>query len=136
MGILLFALLMIALAIAIRARGGTHVPDRLEGVYLLMAPLPALLSVGAPAMIGWASGFDEASTRWIRGFSWAGVGLSVLLLLAGAALVIRSASRGRRWTWPLGGAVLLAAMPLGILLLGYAVLALVGVLHARRSRGS
>ncbi len=120
----LLVVLVLALALAMRAVGGVHLPDSLERLYLVLAPVPLALSLLLPAVIGLVWGFGVASKTWINRFSWLGVGLSLILGLTGAALISRAVQRGQPWGWPLGSAVMLAAGPVLVVLLSYALLSL------------
>jgi hypothetical protein len=117
----LLVVTLIALALVLRAQGGRRSPDRLERFYLLAAPLPVVLVLVVPGVVGLTQGFDGHNRGWINRANWSGVGLSVALSLAGVALVVR-AVRGRRpWGWPLAGGVIVAAVPSAIALMNYAL---------------
>jgi hypothetical protein len=74
---------------AIDGVGGTGAPRGAERFYLGLAPLPALLTLVAPAVIGFATGFDSAGRSLINRLSWTGVGLSVVLSALGLGLLPR-----------------------------------------------
>jgi hypothetical protein len=115
--------------------GGSGSLRGAERAYLALAPLPATLTLVAPAAIGVARGFDSASRTWINGLSWTGVGLSVVLTAIGIGLIARAATRSARWGWPLGGAVVLAAAPAMLIAVTYLLRLLALLLIAGRGSG-
>lgn len=119
-------IVVVALAFALRARGGRHTPDRLERTYLAAAPLPLILALVVPAVIGFTTGFDAHNRLWIARANWWGIGLSIGLLVAGVGLIRRAVRSGRPWGWPLGGAVVVAAAPVVIFAVSYALLVWIG----------
>lgn len=121
-------LVVVALAFVLRARGGRRTPDRLERMYLAVAPLPLVLVLLVPALIGFTQGFDGHSRPWINRANGVGIGLSVGLLLTGGVLIVRAIRGDRAWGWPLAGGVLVAASPAVIVVITYALLALAPML--------
>ena len=121
-------IVVVAVAFALRARGGRHTPDRLERTYLAAAPLPLMLVLVLPATLGFTMGFDAHNRVWITRANWSGIGLSMGLLVAGVGLIGRAVRSGRAWGWPLGGAVVVAAAPVVIFAVSYALLVWVGAL--------
>jgi hypothetical protein len=111
----------IALALVLRARGGRRSPDRLERFYLMAAPLPIVLVLVVPGVVGLTLGFDGHNRGWINRANWGGVGLSIVLLLAGVALIVRAVRGRRAWGWPLAGGVIVAAVPTAIVVMSYAL---------------
>lgn len=121
-------IVFVALALVLRARGGRRTPDRLERVYLAVAPLPLVLVLLVPAVIGFTQGFDGHSRPWINRANGMGIGLSVGLILTGGFLIVRAIRSNHAWGWPLAGGVLVAASPAVIVVITYALLALTSVL--------
>lgn len=124
----LLVLALIALAFLLRARAGRESPDGVERVFLAAAALPLALVIAVPAVVGLTLGFDGHTRRLIDRANSAGIGLSVALILAGGALIVRARRQRRGWGWPLGGGLLVAAAPLVIVLLTYALFSLAAVL--------
>ena len=124
----ILAAAFVALVVVLRARGGRHTPDRLERAYLAAAPLPLVLVLVVPVVVGWTLGFDAHSRPWIHRATWAGLGLSFALVTAGGVLIRRAIAGRRSWGWPLAGGVLVAAAPAAIMVVTYALMALVPVL--------
>jgi hypothetical protein len=124
----LLVVVMIALAFLLRARAGRESPDRVERLYLAAAALPLVLVIAVPAVVGLTLGFDGHTRRLIDRANLTGIGLSVALVLAGGALIVRARRQRRGWGWPLGGALLVAAAPVVIVALTYALFTLAAVL--------
>ncbi|MGH9382900.1 MAG: hypothetical protein ACRD2N_01200 [Vicinamibacterales bacterium] len=102
---------VIAAVALLYARGGEGRGDTLERAYVAIAGLPLALSILAPLAIGLSWGYGPSSKWWIDRLGWAGLVLSLALGSAGVVLIGRSAACGRRWAWPLGAAVVIAAAP-------------------------
>jgi hypothetical protein len=99
-------------ALALRALGGVHAPSRGERLYVALSPLPLVTSLLVPALVGFGGGFSGASQRaWVRGATFAGLGLSLVLAATGLYLVLRLVNRRAPWGWPLGASVVVAASP-------------------------
>ena len=91
-------LLLLVSVLIVRAIGGVHTADRAERTYVVLSPLPWIVSVIVPAAIGLLGGFGGyASQTLIRRSSWVGVGVSVLFAAVGLALVFRLVMRRSPW---------------------------------------
>ncbi len=121
-------IVLVALTLILRTRGGGQTPDRLERVYLAAAPVPLMLVLVVPAVIGLTTGFDAHNRIWVTRANGWGIGLSAGLLVVGGGLIGRAVRNRRAWGWPLGGGVLVAAVPAVIVVITYAMLALAGAL--------
>ena len=108
----LIVLALVLTGIPVLARlGGTGPVSGAERVYVLLASLPLLIALGAPAAVGVAGDFDPAHRPLLLTLTRLGVGLSVVLGVIGIGLTGRAAFRRAGWGWPLGGSVLLAGTP-------------------------
>ena len=113
------ALLLVALGLSwfLLAGWNTAALTVLDRVFLVLSPVPVVLTIGAPlAMTVLQAGADFARL-WSNRLSVAGIGLSGILLLAGLALVGRrrvrdEAPEGRLWA-----AIFLAGIPVFLTLL-------------------
>jgi hypothetical protein len=68
----LLVVTLIALALVLRAQGGRRSPARLERFYLLAAPLPVVLVLVVPGVVGLTQGFDGHNRGWINRANWSG----------------------------------------------------------------
>lgn len=116
--LLLLVLVVLVAAVLVHAVGGARPPRGVERAYLALSPVPLVVGLLLPAAIGFLSGFTTHKV-WIDRSGWGGVVLSLVLLVVGLALIIRSVLRGERWGSPLGISVVLAAMPFAIVVLAY-----------------
>lgn len=112
-------LVVIVLGILVRSIGGSRPAAGIERVYVTLAPVPVLLAIAIRAVIGLTVGYGDAARASIRALTWTAIGLSVLLGLAGVALIARALTRGERWGWPLGVMTVVAGTPLGLVALTY-----------------
>lgn len=118
-------LLVIVFAVLVRKVGGTHTASRAQRAYVMLTPLPIVLSIVVPSVVGLSIGFTGRHTVWMHGATWTGVVSSALLGLMGVVLVVQSKLRGEAWGWPLGASVILAAMPFSVMVLGVGLMYLV-----------
>jgi hypothetical protein len=118
-------LLVVAFAVLVRTVGGTRPASGIQRAYVMLTPLPLVLSIIVPAVVGLSVGFVGRHTVWLHGATWAGVVFSALLGLMGVVLIVQSKRRGEAWGWPLGASVVLAAMPFGVIVLGVGLMYLV-----------
>lgn len=124
----LLVVVLIALAFVLRVRAGRASPDRVERVFLISAALPLVFVIVVPAVIRLTLGFDGHTRRLIDRANLAGIGLSAILVVAGVALILRARRQRRGWGWPLAGGLLVAATPVVIVALTYALFSLAAVL--------
>jgi hypothetical protein len=117
----LVAAALVALAFVLRARAGRESPDGLERAFLLAAALPLVLALVLPIVVSLAFGFDGHTRGLINRASAAGVVLSAALFAIGLGLIVRARRQRRGWGWPLGGAVLVAAVPAIVAAVTYAL---------------
>ena len=118
---------LIGVALVLRAVGGVHVATRGERIYVSLSPLPLLVSVLVPAVVGMTAGFSGPNQQaMFRGSTWVGVGLSLLLAIVGLGMVLRLVNRRAGWGWPLGASVVLAGSPVALFALGWGLLWLLG----------
>jgi hypothetical protein len=124
----LVTVVLVALAFLLRARAGRESPDRVERAFLLAAALPLVLVLVVPVAIALTLGFDGHTRGLINRVNVTGIGLSAALFAAGLVLIVRARRRRRGWGWPLGGAVLIAAVPALVAAATYAILMLASML--------
>lgn len=118
-------LLVVVFAVLVRTVGGTHTASGIQRAYVVLTPLPLVLSVIVPSVVGLSVGFVGRHTVWLHATTWAGVVSSALLGLMGVVFVVQAKRRDEAWGWPLGASVLLAAMPFGVIVLGVGLMYLV-----------
>ena len=118
---------LIGVVLVLRAVGGVHAPSRGERIYVSLSPLPLVVSLVVPAVIGLTAGFSGPQQQaLLRGSTWIGLGLSVLLGIVGLGLVLRLVKSRARWGWPLGASVVLAGSPFALVAVSVGLLWLVG----------
>jgi hypothetical protein len=117
------ALLIVVSVLVVRSIGGMHTADRVERIYIALSPLPWIASTVIPATIGLSGLVPEVTGR--RAI-WVGVGLSAMLTVVGTWLVARLLGRRKRWGWPLGASVVLAASPFLVTALSWGLLWVMG----------
>lgn len=113
--IVIACLALLIVALTFFARGLPHGPlDAVERIYLILAPIPAVLSLLLPGLIvlsGWAP------REWSIRLSVTGGWLSLALILVGALLLVQRSRRQRVWDRRFMLALAVAALPAASLVL-------------------
>jgi hypothetical protein len=119
-------LILLLVVIGVLARGSPAGPlDPLERLYLVAAPVPALLTLTLPGIVAGLLSDGGEGREWALGLNQAGGWLSLAGIAAGAALLYRRSRQRRAWDRRLLIGLSLAALPaalIGLLGLMYAIL--------------
>jgi hypothetical protein len=113
---------LLALVLSRSSQSRLSAPER---VYLLLAPLPCVVALLVPAIIGTAGASPSGPASWSNRFTFIGACLSGLLVAAGMFLALQRLRRGATLDLRLAAGLLMAAVPL--LMVG-----LIGILYAVR----
>ena len=117
-------LILLLVVVGIIARGSAGEPlDPLERLYLLAAPLPALLTLVLPGIVASLLSDRGEGLEWALWLNRAGGWLSLAGIAAGAVLLYRRSRQRRAWDRRLVIGLLLAALPA-------ALVALLGLMYA------
>src|SRR5262245_8977348 len=119
-------LILLLVVVGIMARGSAgETLDPLEQLYLVAAPLPALLALALPGIVAGLVGGRGEAREWTLWLSRSGGWLSLAGIAAGAVLLYRRSRQRRAWDRRLVLALLLAGLPaalIGLVALMYAML--------------
>jgi hypothetical protein len=119
-------LILLLVVVGVLARGSAATAlDPLERLYLLAAPVPALLTLVLPGIVAGLLGSRGEAREWALWLNRAGSWLSLAGIAAGAVLLIRRSRQRRAWGRRLVLALLLAGLPaalIGLVALMYAML--------------
>jgi hypothetical protein len=119
-------LILLLVVVGVLARGSAATAlDPLERLYLLAAPVPALLTLVLPGIVAGLLGSRGEAREWALWLNRAGIWLSLAGIAAGAVLLIRRSRQRRAWGRRLVLALLLAGLPaalIGLVALMYAML--------------
>lgn len=104
-------LVLLLLAICLRALGGTGPLNDVERRYTALIAVPFLLAIVVPAAMRLGWGYALENKRWIELAGSVGLMASALMGVWGISLVVGAIRKRRAWGWPLGVAVLIAGGP-------------------------
>lgn len=115
--VLLGLVLLIAL-VAIMARGFTAGPlNTAERIYLVAAPIPAVLAFVAPGPINLLMQGSAGARAWGVWLTKVGGWLSLALILVGTLLLVRRSGRRLQWDRRLLAGLMVAALPVVLMAL-------------------